>query len=64
MPLEGNATKKWRTNSWLLFDNNAPTHRSVLVKDFSAKKNVTTLKHPPYSPTWLQLIFTRSLDWK
>jgi transposase len=30
--------------------DNAPTHRSILVKDFLAKNNVTTLEHPPYSP--------------
>jgi transposase len=30
--------------------HNAPTHRSVLVKDFLAEKNATTLEHPPYSP--------------
>jgi len=28
----------------------APTHRSVLVKDFLAKNNDKTLEHPPYSP--------------
>jgi len=42
--------KKWRTNSWFLLHHNAPAHRSVLVKDFLAKNNVTTLEHPPYSP--------------
>jgi len=39
---------KWRTNSWILLHDNAPAHRSVLVKDFSAKNNVTILKHSPY----------------
>ena len=42
--------EKWRTNSWLIFHDNAPTHRSVLVKDFLAKKNVTTLDNPAYCP--------------
>jgi len=42
--------KKSRTNSWFLH-HNAPTHRSVLVKDFLAKNNVTTLDHPQFSPT-------------
>ena len=36
----------WITNSWFLLHDNAPTHRSVLVKDFLAKNNVTTLEHP------------------
>ena len=42
--------EKWRTNSWCLLQDNAPAHRSVVVKDFLAKNNVTTLEHPPYSP--------------
>ena len=33
------------------------TCRLVLIKDFLAKNNVTSLEH-----TWLQLIFTYSLD--
>ena len=32
------------------FHNNAPAHRSVLVKDFLAKISVTTLEHSPYFP--------------
>jgi hypothetical protein len=39
-----------RTNSSFLLYDNAPAHRPVFVKDVLAKKNVTTLKHPPYSP--------------
>ena len=42
--------EKWRTDSWFYLHDNASTHRSVLVKDFLAKNNVTTLEHPPYSP--------------
>jgi transposase len=42
--------QKWRTNSWFLLHENAPAHRSVLVKDFLANNNVTTTEHPPYSP--------------
>jgi len=39
-----------RTNSWFLLRDNVAAHRSFLVKDFLGKNNVTTLKHPPYSP--------------
>ena len=42
--------EKWRTNSWRLFHDDAPAHRSVLLKYFLAKNNVTTLEHPSYSP--------------
>ena len=41
--------EKWRTNSRFLLHHNAPAHRSVLVRDFLAKNNVTTLEHPPYA---------------
>jgi hypothetical protein len=46
----GKAPKNWRTNVWFILHDNAPAHRSDLVKDFLAKNNVTTLKKPPYSP--------------
>jgi hypothetical protein len=42
--------EKWRTNSLFLLHDNAPAHWSVLVNYFFAKKNMTTLDHPPYSP--------------
>ena len=41
--------EKWRISSWFPRLNNAPALRSVLVKDFVAKNNVTTLEHPPFS---------------
>ena len=41
---------EWRTNIWFLLHDNAPTHLSVLVKDFLAKNNVTTLEYPQYIP--------------
>ena len=34
---EGNASKNKRTNSWFPLHNNAPAHRSVLIKDFLAR---------------------------
>jgi hypothetical protein len=40
--------EKWRTSSGFLFHDNAPAHRSVLVKDFLTKNNVTTLENHPY----------------
>ena len=45
--------EKRRIKIWFLLPVNAPAHRSVLVKDFSAKNSVTALKHPTYSLTWL-----------
>jgi len=37
--------------------DNAPAHRSVLVKYFSAKNYVTTLAYTPYSPDPAQADF-------
>ena len=42
--------KKWRTGCWFLLHNNAPAHRSVLVKNFLRKNNVKALQHLTYSP--------------
>jgi transposase len=42
------------TNFWFLFHDDAPAHRSVLVKDFLAKNNVTTQEQPPHSPDLAQ----------
>jgi hypothetical protein len=48
----------WRTNSWFLLHDNVPVHRSVLVHDFLAENNVTTLEHsyiPDLAPTYFYL---------
>jgi hypothetical protein len=41
--------KRMEKQHWFLLHDNAPAHRSVLVKDFLAKNNVKTLQHTPYS---------------
>jgi hypothetical protein len=43
-------SEKWGTNSWLLLHDNAPAHRSVLVKAFLAKSNVIKLEHNSHPP--------------
>jgi transposase len=42
--------EKWRTNTWVLLHDNAPAHRSALVKNFLANKNMTTMEHAQHSP--------------
>jgi hypothetical protein len=42
--------EKRRTNFWFLLHDNAPAHLSVLVKDFLAEKNTTTVAHLSSSP--------------
>jgi hypothetical protein len=50
MRSEGNAPKNVEAMFLFLFHYNAPANLPVLVKDFLATNNVTTLEHPPYSP--------------
>jgi transposase len=49
MRSEGNASKNVEPIGYLLHDN-ALAHRSVFVKNFITKNNMTTLEHPLYSP--------------
>jgi transposase len=42
--------EKWRTQQFVSPYDDAPAQRSVVVKVFSTKNNVTTLEPPPYSP--------------
>ena len=42
--------EEWRTSSRFPLYDNAPAHRSALVKDFLAKSNVTTPENPQDSP--------------
>jgi transposase len=36
--------------SWSSLHDNAPPHKSKIVRDFLARKGITVLDHPPYSP--------------
>lgn len=38
------------TNTWFLHHDNAPSHASLMVKEFLAKSAVPVLPQPPYSP--------------
>jgi hypothetical protein len=49
-------------NSWLLLHDNAPAHRSLLIKDWLTKNDMNTQKPPPYFPDLVKMIFTCSLD--
>jgi hypothetical protein len=42
--------QKWRTSSWFLLHDDTTVLRSVSVKGFLAKNNVTTLEHSSYTP--------------
>ncbi|UYV75280.1 hypothetical protein LAZ67_12003281 [Cordylochernes scorpioides] len=40
----------WKNKNWLLHHDNAPSHTSLLVRDFLAKNNTLMMPQPPYSP--------------
>jgi len=42
--------KLWREQTWLLHQDNAPPHTSVLTHQFLAKNKMAVIPHPPYSP--------------
>jgi len=43
-------TELWREGNWLLRDDNAPSHRALVTREFLAHNSIITLPHPPYSP--------------
>lgn len=40
----------WKNNSWILHQDNAPSHNTLSVKQYLARKRTIVLEHPPYSP--------------
>jgi len=40
----------WCAGNWLHHDDNAPSHRALVTREFFAQKGIITLPHPPYSP--------------
>lgn len=40
----------WQNNSWILHDDNAPSHRATIINDFKTKHSINTIDQPPYSP--------------
>jgi hypothetical protein len=40
----------WCPGNLLLHDDNAPSHRILVTREFLAHKGIITLPHPPYSP--------------
>lgn len=40
----------WKDNSWILHHDNAPSHTSLIVRDFLTKHGTTVIAQAPYSP--------------
>ena len=45
-------------DSWCLLHDNAPSHTSLIVRQFLARNQVYVLNHPPYSPDLAQCDFS------
>jgi histone-lysine N-methyltransferase SETMAR len=48
--IRGKRPELWCVGNWLLHDDNAPSHRALVTREFLAHKGIITLLHPPYSP--------------
>ena len=52
--LRENVRCKWpeisNNGDWLLHQDNAPAHTSLVVREFLTNNNMTTVPHPAYSP--------------
>jgi transposase len=40
----------WRMGNWTHHDDNAPSHRALVTREFLTHNSIITLLHPPYSP--------------
>lgn len=38
------------SGNWCLLHDNAPSHKSIIVQQFLARRQAVTIDHPPYSP--------------
>jgi histone-lysine N-methyltransferase SETMAR len=50
--LESDQSKrlKFWPDKWILHHDNAPVHDALRIRKFLAKKSITKMDHPPYSP--------------
>jgi histone-lysine N-methyltransferase SETMAR len=39
----------WHTGNWMLHDDNAPSHRALITREFLTHDSIITLPHLPYS---------------
>lgn len=43
-------SEMWKSGEWSLLHVNALAHTAIIIRQYLAKKGVTVLEHPPYSP--------------
>ena len=51
----------WKNQSWILHDDNAPAHTSMLVREFLAKNKTIIM---PNHRTWALLTFSSCQNWR
>lgn len=47
---EGVRPEMWKSEAWYQLHDNAPAHTAIAIRQFMARKRITVLEHPPYSP--------------
>ena len=40
----------WQKQTWMLHNDNAPAHASLLIRSYLVKHQTSVVPHPPYSP--------------
>ena len=40
----------WTNKTWMLHNDNAPAHASLLIREFLARQETIVVPQPPYSP--------------
>ena len=40
----------WENQTWMLHQDNAPAHASLLIRSYLAKHQTSVMLHPPHSP--------------
>ena len=40
----------WRSGDWFFHHDNAPAYSALRTREFLAKRSITVIPHPPYSP--------------
>jgi histone-lysine N-methyltransferase SETMAR len=48
--IEGKRPELWRAGNWMLHDDNVPSHRALVMREFLTHNSIITLAHLPYLP--------------
>ena len=54
------SSEAWKNKTWMLHHDNAPTHASLLFREFLAKQETIVVPKPPTLQIWLLRTFSCS----